>query len=116
MSKGHPEFPPKWGARKTMRVGFLTGRGHQATQIAGFLADETTADTIRRMGRYAGLEDFGKHRNAIYIPVRLTAYERKVISRLAAARGLSVEDWMRNVAVNAGIPDDLYASIVEVDE
>jgi hypothetical protein len=99
-----------------MRVGFLTGRGHQATGVAEFLSDGTTADTIRRMGRYAGLEDFGKHRNAIYIPVRLTAYERKVISRLAQARGLSIEEWMRNVSVNASIPDDLYASIVEVDE
>ena len=116
MSKGHPEFPPKWGTRKTLRIGFLMGRGHQATTIAEFLRDGTTAPTINRTSRYAGLEDFGKHRNAIYIPVRLSAYERKILSRLAAIRGLSIEEWIRNVAVNAGIPDDIYASIVDVED
>lgn len=114
--RGHPPFEPRWSNKKAVRVGFLTGRGHQSTDIANHLNDGTTAGVIRRVWDWAGLQDFGKHRNAIYVPVRLTAYERKVLSRLAAARGLTLEEWMRNVTVNAGIPDDLYASIVEVDE
>jgi hypothetical protein len=114
--KGHPPFEPKWSNKKGVRVGFLAGRGHQSTDIATFLNDGTTPDTIRRVWNWAGLQDFGKHRNATYVPVRLSAYERRVLSQLAAKRGLSLEEWMRNVAINAGIPDDLYASIVEVAE
>lgn len=97
-------------------MGFLTGRGHQATDIANFLNDGTTGDTIRRVHRWAALEDFGKHRSAIYIPVRLTVYERRVLSALAQARGLTLEEWMRQISINAGIPADLFNAIVPEKE
>jgi len=109
---GHPPFEPKWTTKKSIRIGFLTGRGHQATDIARSLNDGTTGDTIRAVYRYADLEDFGRQRNAIYVPVPLTAYERQVLSKLALARGLMLEEWMRQVVTSAGIPDDLFSAIV----
>lgn len=116
MSKAHPPFEPRWDNRKAMRIGFLAGRGHQSTDIARFIGDGTTDANIRSACNYAGLQEFGKHRSATYVPVRLSAHELKVLSRLAKSRGMSIEEWVRQVAVNAGIPDDLFASIVPGDE
>lgn len=114
--KGHPPFEPRWGNRKAIRVGFLAGRGHQSPDIADYLNDGTSSNTVRRVLAWAGLQDFGKHRNATYVPVRLSVYERRVLGELAAKRGMALETWIRNVAVNAGIPQDIYASIVEVPD
>lgn len=97
-------------------MGFLAGRGHQSSDIAGFLNDGTTDATIRAMWAWAALQDFGKHKAATYVPVRLTVYERQVLSRLAAARGLSLEEWMRQIVTNAGIPTDLFNAIVPEKE
>jgi hypothetical protein len=113
---GHPPFDPRWPNKKALRVGFLAGRGHQSVDIARFLSDGTSDATIRRACVWAGLQDFGKHRSATYVPVRLTAHELKLLSRLARARGLTIEEWIRQVAINAGIPDDLFASIVPEKE
>lgn len=113
MAKGAPAFEPRWPNLKAIKVGWLAGRGNQSTDIARYLADGTTAETIRTQLQRAELEQIGKDRNIVYVPVRLTAYERKVLGRVAEARGMSLEQWMRDIVVNAGIPNDLYDAVVD---
>jgi hypothetical protein len=107
-----PEFPPKWSNRKALRVGYLLGKGRQATDIASLLGDGTTGGTVRQMRRYAKLKDFDKSRGAIHVAVRLSSYQLREISRAALKRGLSVEEWIRQVAVSAAIPEDIFHAIV----
>ena len=109
----HPPFDPRWPNTKAIKVGWLAGRGNQSTDIARYLADGTTAETIRTQLQRADLEKIGKDRNIIYVPIRLTAYERKMLGRLAQARGIPLEQWLRDVCVNAGIPNDLYDAVVD---
>ncbi|KQU96456.1 hypothetical protein [Devosia sp. Root105] len=113
MKKGAPQFEPRWPNLKAIKVGWLAGRGNQSTDIARYLADGTSAETIRTQLQRAELDLIGKDRNIVYVPVRLTAYERKMLGRVAEARGMSLEQWMRDIVVNAGIPNDLYDAVVD---
>lgn len=113
MKLGHPQFEARWPNIKAIKVGWLAGRGNQSPDIAQILNDGTTAETIRTQLQRAELERIGRNRNVIYIPVQLTAYERKVLGRLAQARGIPLEQWMRDIVVHAGIPEDLYNAVVD---
>lgn len=113
MKKGHPPFDPRWPNTKAIKVGWLSGRGNQSPDIARILNDGTTPETIRLMLQRAQLEVFGRGRYVVYVPVRLTRYERTVLGRLAEARGLTIEQWMHDIVVHAGIPQDLYDAVVD---
>ena len=113
MKKAHPQFEPRWPNTKAIKVGWLAGRGNQSPDIARILADGTSADVVRLMLQRAELQAIGRGRNVVYVPVRLSRYERTVLGRLAQARGISLEEWMRRIVVNAGIPQDLYDAVVD---
>lgn len=115
MKKLGPPYEPKWSNYKALQVGFLTGRGHQSPEIASFLNDGTSAETIRTMWARSSLELIGKHRNVVYVPVKLTAYERKVLGKLAIARQISLEEWMRRVVLSTAIPQDIFDAVVPED-
>jgi hypothetical protein len=115
MKKLRPPFEPKWPNQKALQVGYLTGRGHQSTDIAAFLNDGTSPETIRTMWQKSNLELIGKNRNVIYVPVKLTSYERKVLGKLANVRQISVEEWMRRVVLSTAIPQDLFEAVVPED-
>ena len=116
MKKGAPQFEPRWPNTKAIRVGWLAGRGNQSPNIAAILNDGTTEETIRTQLQRSKLELIGRNRNVVYVPVKLTSYERGQLGKRAAARGLAIEEWLRQVAVNAGIPQDLFDAIVPGDE
>jgi hypothetical protein len=115
LKKLGPPYEPKWSNYKALQVGFLTGRGHQSPDIAAYLNDGTTPETIRTMWVRSNLELIGKNRNVVYVPVKLTAYERKVLGKLANVRQISLEEWMRRVVLSAGIPQDIYDAVVPED-
>lgn len=113
--KPKPRWPPfgsRWPNTKAIKIGWLAGRGNQSPDIAKILNDGTSAETIRTQIQRAGLELIGRNRSAVYVPVKLSVYERGVLGRLAAARNLTLEEWMRQVVVNAGMPEDLFNAIV----
>lgn len=95
------------------RVGYFTGRGHSAEVVARFLNDGTSPETVRRMWKLWGLQDVGHNRNNIYVPVKLTVYERKVLQRLAEARGIDLAEWLRRIGLSCGIPEDLYQAVTD---
>lgn len=111
MARRRP-FETTWDTRKAIRVGFLTGRGHQSHEIAEALADGTTSHTIRRMWSRAKLGKIGKERNEVEIRIVLTSYQRKALGILASAMNLSAEEWLRRIAA-AAIKDDMYNAIVD---
>ena len=113
MKLGAPPFEPRWPNLKAIRVGWLAGRGNQSPDIAKILNDGTTPETIRTQLQRAELENIGKGRNVVYVPVRLTSYERAVLGRLAKKRGIPLEQWLRDVCVAAGIPNDIYDAVVD---
>lgn len=113
MKPGAPQFPPIWPNTKAIKVGWLSGRGNQSTDIAAILNDGTSPETIRLMLQRAELEAIGRNRNVVYVPVRLTAYERRYLGRIAAKRGMILDQWMRDIVVHAGIPNDLYDAVVD---
>jgi len=116
LKTGHPQFEPRWPNTKAIKVGWLAGRGNQSPDIARILADGTTEETIRTMLQRAELERVGRNRNVVYVPIGFSTYERAALGKRAAAHGITFDDWVRRVAVSAGIPQDIYAAIVPEDE
>ena len=115
MKKGAPQFEPRWPNTKAIKVGWLAGRGNQSPDIAAILNDGTSPETIRTQLQRSQLENIGRNRNVVWVPIGFSVYERAVLGKRAAARHLTLEQWVRLVAVNAGIPEDIFEAIVPGD-
>lgn len=112
---GAPTFEPRWPNAKAIKIGWLAGRGNGSGAIARILNDGTSPESVRTALQRAELERVTENKSVVYVPVRLTTFERTQLTKRAEARGIELGEWMRRVAVNAGIPDDLYNAIVEAD-
>lgn len=115
-AKKAPPFEPRWPTIKAIRVGWLFGRGTGSAAIARVLNDGTSPESVRTQLQRAQLEEMGENKNVVYVPVRLTKYERKVLSRRAEDRKIDLAEWMRRIVVHAGIREDLYDAVVDGDE
>lgn len=106
---GAKQFAARWPNEKAIKVGYLHGRGNSSPAIASKLKDGTTAATIRTQLQRAGLTDGSR---IFRVSVVLSSYQRTQLTARAAARGMDLEEWMRLVVINAGIPDDLFDAVV----
>ncbi len=106
---GAPMFAPIWSTAKALRIGFLTGLGRTAADIAGEIADGTTKETIRGQWRRHKIVD---RRKGTQVPIILGSYDLARLSALAKARGLTPEQWLAKLA-QAAIRDDLFDAVVD---
>lgn len=98
-----------------LRVGGMLCLGWQSTYIADKLDDGTSPDMIRRLRRYGRLGELTGRpatRGGTHSRLPLTQRQAKRLAKLAAARGLTPEEWLRQVAV-AAIHDDLFEAVVD---
>lgn len=104
-------FIERWTNRIAFLVGFLTGRGYSAPQIADVLDDGTSAGTITKMWSYWHVEGV-RPTDEVGIRVPLTHMQRSALGKRAAQHGLSIEEFSRRILTCATMPEDLYEAIV----
>lgn len=104
-------FVERWSNRTAFLVGFLTGRGYSAPQIADALPDSMSAGTVTKMWAYWKVDGV-RDSDDVAIMVPLTSMQRSFIYARAKQRGLSIEEWSRRVLVSAAMPTDLYEAVV----
>lgn len=104
-------FAERWDKAKSFIVGFQTGRGASSAEIADILADGTRSFSVRAVWRRWHLEALVGHRGTDNCSVVLVDGEtRRQVTKLAAAQGITPDEWVRRVCICA-IEDDLYRAI-----
>jgi hypothetical protein len=103
---------PQWSLPKAAVVGFWTARGWSAGEIAREFSDGTTSNAVRHKWR-EWLSPYFKPNPRHTLPVVLvsiTQTQRKRLAKLAAARNVAPEEWLRRIAL-AAIDDDLFEAL-----
>lgn len=101
----------RWSNRTAFLVGFLTGRGYSAPQVADVLDDGTSPGTVTKMWQYWRIEAV-RPTDDVAIMVPLTSMQRSHLYNRAMQHGLSIEEYSRRVLTCATMPADLYDAIV----
>lgn len=104
-------FVERWSNRTAFLVGFLTGRGYSAPQIAGVLDDGTLPGTVTKMWGHWHVNGV-RPTDEVAIMVPLTDMQRSALGKRAAQHGLSMEEFARRILTCATMPSDLYDAIV----
>ena len=102
-------FLPRWPNAKAMKIGYWTGLGWSAGEIARELNDGTHVNSIRGQWRRHGIVDRSK---LTIVPLSLSNYELSRLAGLAAGRGIASDEWLRQIAA-AAIRDDLFEAVVD---
>lgn len=113
--RGGVSFVERWSNRVAFLVGFLTGRGYSAPQIADVLDDGTSAGTITKMWEYWRVDGV-RDSDDVAIRVPLTSMQRAHLFARAQQRGLSIEEYSRRMLVCGSMPVDRYGEIVRADQ
>jgi hypothetical protein len=108
-------FVERWSTAKAYLVGRLTGLGYSAPQICERLGDGTLPGTVTKMWGHYG--DSGvRPSDEVGLMVTLTHMQRSAIFKRAQQHGLSMEEYVRRIAICASMPSDLYDAIVPDDQ
>ncbi|MGV8830426.1 MAG: hypothetical protein ACOH2N_00500 [Devosia sp.] len=94
-----------------VRLGFWAGRGHSANDVASLVGEGTSAGTVRGQLRRAGVLPAVPRRAVV--PVEMASWQRDIIARHAAARGLTPQEIICQVLESALIFDDLYGAVTD---
>jgi len=89
------------------QLGYLTGLGRSAENIAEAMGDGIHPAYVRTLWRRWGLETAEAR-----CMVPLTNPERAMLAWRAEKRGMTPEEWLRRIAA-AAIREDLYSAIVD---
>jgi hypothetical protein len=108
-------FVERWSNRTAFLVGFLTGRGYSAPQIADVLDDGTVPGTITKMWEYWSVNGV-RDSDEVAIRVPLTSMQRSHLFNRAQQHGLSVEEYARRLLVCGSMPVDRYPDIVRAEQ
>jgi hypothetical protein len=92
-------------------VGFLTGRGQSAPQIAEMLGDGTSAGTITKMWEVWGIRGRSPRTEAV-VTIKLSPRQRSHVYQRACQHGITMEEYMRRILVHGSMPVDRYSEIV----
>lgn len=94
-----------------VRVGYWWGRGYSAKVVAEFVGEDTTEATVKGMVRSAGvMPETPRHP---IIPIELPSWQRDIIARHAAARGLTLHEIIGQVIESTLVLDDLYDAVTD---
>lgn len=108
-------FVERWSNRTAFLVGFLTGRGYSAPQIADVLDDGTSSGTVTKMWSYWHVDGV-RPSDDVAIMVPLTSMQRSHLYARAKQHGLSIEEYAKRMLVCGSMPRDRYAEIVPADQ
>lgn len=104
----HPKMlQERWTREQAALAGFLHGQHHNSVDIARAIGPDIVPATVRALiARRWKLPKVG-----LGTVIELPPHSRKKLERLAAARGITPEAYLRRI-VMAAIKDDLFAAIV----
>lgn len=108
-------FVERWSNKVAFLVGFLTGRGYSAPQIADVLDDGTSSGTVTKMWQYWNVDGV-RPTDDVAIMVPLTSMQRSHLYARAKQRGLSIEEYARRMLVCGSMPVDRYGDLVRPDQ
>lgn len=108
-------FVERWTNSKAFLVGFLTGRGYSAPQIADTLGDGTRPGTVTKMWDHWKVRGV-KPSDDVALMVPMTSMQRAHLYARASQRGLSPEEYARRMLICASMPVDLYDAVVPEDQ
>lgn len=108
-------FIERWTNRTAFLVGFLSGRGYSAPQIADVLDDGTSAGTVTKMWQYWNVDGV-RPTDDVAIMVPLTSMQRSHLYARAKQHGLSIEEYSRRMLVCGSMPVDRYSDLVRPDQ
>lgn len=114
-NRGGVSFVERWSNRTAFLVGFLTGRGYSAPQIADVLDDGTSSGTVTKMWQYWNVSG-SRPSDEVSINVPLTSMQRSHLYSRAQQHGLSIEEYARRMLVCGSMPVDRYGEIVRADQ
>ncbi|HTN61822.1 MAG TPA: hypothetical protein VL147_09730 [Devosia sp.] len=94
-----------------VRLGFHLGQGYSSTDVARMLMDGTSPATVRGQARRAGI--LPEVSFEAVLPIHLPSWQRDIIARHAAERGLSPAEIIGHVLESALVFDDLYDAVTD---
>jgi hypothetical protein len=108
-------FVERWSNKVAFLVGFLTGRGYSAPQIADVLDDGTSSGTVTKMWSYWNVDGV-RPTDDVAIMVPLSSMQRSHLYARAKQHDLSIEEYARRMLVCGSMPRDRYDEIVPAQQ
>ena len=94
-----------------VRLGYWLGKGYSAKAVAAMLGEGTTEGTVKGQARRANV--LPSQPRVLTLPVEIPSWQRDIIARHAAERGLTIQEIMGQVLESALVLDDLYDAVTD---